>query len=497
MTKSSGTILAGEGRPEGRGAGTAPRKQRPFYAKLHNQVIAAIILGIAVGALWPDMAVRMKPLGDGFIRLLSMMITPIVFCVIVSGIAQMGSAGRLARISVKSLGYFYVVSTLALLLGLVVANLIPTGTGLNANPHSIDTSGITGYVTTASEQGVVPFLINIIPVTPIDAFAKGAILQVVLMAILFGLALLFLRERAGAITSLIDQLSRVVFAVVEMIVALSAIGAFGAMAYTVGRFGLHALLPLLKLVLVFYGTCLVFVVMVLAPIARRAGFSLARFCRYIVDELLLLLSIANSEALLPRLMEKLERLGVSKPVVGVVVPTGYSFNLAGSSIYFTLSVIFIAQATNTPLSLERQVVILLLTMLMSKGATGFTGSGFVVLAGTLAALPDIPMAGLALLLGIDPFMQRGRGITNYIGNGVAAIAIAAWEKEVDVPELRRRLASGAEAGADAGGPDGVNPDATGARVDNAQGIPPDPGAESQQPSQMPQPSVTSQPYGAP
>lgn len=420
-------------------------KKRPFYTKLHNQVIAAIALAILVGAIWPTAAVRMKPLGDGFIKLLSMMITPIVFCVIVSGIAQMGSAGRLARISVKSLGYFYVVSTLALLLGLVVGNLIPTGTGLNADPHAIDTSGITGYVTTASEQGVVPFLLNIIPVTPVDAFAKGAILQVVLIAVLFGLGLLFLRDRAGAVRDLVEQLSRVVFAVVEMIVSLSAIGAFGAMAYTVGRFGLHALLPLLKLVLVFYGTCLAFVLIVLVPIARKAGFSLARFCRYIGDELLLLLSIANSEALLPRLMEKLERLGVSKPVVGVVVPTGYSFNLAGSSIYFTLAVIFIAQATNTPLPLERQLAILLLTMLMSKGATGFTGSGFVVLAGTLAALPDIPMAGLALLLGIDPFMQRGRGITNYIGNGIAAIAIAAWEKEVDVSELNSRLASGPEA----------------------------------------------------
>jgi aerobic C4-dicarboxylate transport protein len=419
-------------------------KKRPFYTKLHSQVIAGIALAIAVGALWPDKAVRMKPLGDGFIKLLSMMITPIVFCVIVSGIAQMGSAGRLVRISVKSLIYFYGVSTLALLLGLVAGNLIPTGTGLKANPHSIDTSGITGYVTIASEQGVVPFLLNMIPVTPIEAFAKGAVLQVVLISILFGLALLFLRDRASAITKLIDQLSRVVFKVVEMIVALSAIGAFGAMAYTVGRFGLHALLPLLKLLLVFYGTCLVFVLIVLAAIARWAGFSLARFCRYIGDELLLLLSIANSEALLPRLMERLERLGVSKPVVGVVVPTGYSFNLDGSSIYFTLALIFIAQATNTPLTLERQLAVLLLTMLMSKGATGFTGSGFVVLAGTLAALPEIPTAGLALLLGIDPFMQRGRGLTNYIGNGVAAIAIAAWEKEVDLPELNRRLASGPE-----------------------------------------------------
>jgi aerobic C4-dicarboxylate transport protein len=424
------------------------RKKRPWYTKLHNQVIAAIALAIAIGALWPHTAVGMKPLGDGFIKLISMMIAPLVFCMISSGIAQMGSAGRLARLSVKSLVYFYLVSTAALLLGLAVANLVPTGTGLNADPRSIDTSGIAGYVTTASEQGVVPFLLSLIPVTFLDAFAKGAILQIVVIATFFGLALLFLGERARAVKELIDQLSRVIFSIVEMIVALSPLGAFGAMAFTVGHFGLHALLPLLKLVLVFYATCLLFVLAVLVPIARRAGFSVARFCRYIWDEILLFLSIANSEALLPRLMEKLERLGVAKPVVGLVVPTGYSFNLAGSSIYFTLAVIFIAQATNTPLPLERQVGILLLTMLMSKGATGFTGSGFVVLAGTLAALPDIPMAGLALLLGIDPFMQRGRGLTNYIGNGVAAIAIAASENEVDLAQLNARLAAGPDADPD-------------------------------------------------
>jgi aerobic C4-dicarboxylate transport protein len=238
---------------------------------------------------------------------------------------------------------------------------------------------------------------------------------------------------------LVDQLTRVVFAIVEMIVALSPIGAFGAMSFTVGRFGLHSLLPLLKLILVFYGTCIAFVLIVLLPIARHVGFSVRKFCRYILDELLLLLSIANSEALLPRLMEKLERMGVPKSVVGLVVPTGYSFNLAGSSIYFTLCVVFIAQATNTALPFHRQLVILLVTMLMSKGATGFTGAGFVVLAGTLSAMPDIPMAGLALLLGIDPFMQRGRGVINYIGNGVAAIAIAAWERDLDVEELNRRL----------------------------------------------------------
>jgi aerobic C4-dicarboxylate transport protein len=259
------------------------------------------------------------------------------------------------------------------------------------------------------------------------------------VAALFGLALISLGERVNAVKGLVDQLTRVVFSIVEKIIALSPVGALGAMAFTVGRFGLHSLLPLLKLILVFYGTCIAFALIVLVPIARYVGFSVLKFCRYMLDEILLLLSIANSEALMPRLMEKLERLGVPKPVVGLVVPTGYSFNLAGSSIYFTLCVIFIAQATNTALPLERQLVILLVTMLMSKGATGFTGAGFVVLAGTLSALPDIPMAGLALLLGIDPFMQRGRGLTNYVGNGIAAIAIAAWERAVDIAELNRRL----------------------------------------------------------
>jgi len=418
------------------------RKPKPFYAKLHNQVIIAISAAIIMGAAWPNAAVKMKPLGDGFIKLIGMVIAPLVFCIIVSGISGMGSARRVARISVKTMAYFYVVSALALLLGLIAANLIPTGVGLNIDPRSIDTSSIAGYVTAAKDQGVIAFILNIIPVTMIDAFAKGAILQVVLVAALFGLALIHLGDRARVVKDLVDQLTRVVFSIVEMIVTLSPIGAFGAMAFTVGRFGLHSLLPLLKLVLLFYGACLAFVLIVLVPIARHVGFSILKFCRYIFDEILLFLSIANSEALLPRLMEKLERIGVPKSVVGLVVPTGYSFNLAGSSIYFTLCVIFIAQATNTALPLDRQLLILLIAMLMSKGATGFTGAGFVVLAGTLSAMPDIPMAGLALLLGIDPFMQRGRGLINYIGNGVAAIAIAAWEKDLDIAELNRRLDQG-------------------------------------------------------
>jgi len=422
-------------------------KPKPFYAKLHNQVIMAIVAAIIVGGVWPDIAVKAKPLGDGFIKLIGMMIAPIVFCIIVSGISGMGSAGRVARLGVKTMVYFYVVSALALLLGLIAANLIPTGVGLNIDPRSIDTSSIAGYVTAAKDQGVVAFLLSIIPVTMIDAFAKGAILQVVLVAALFGLALIHLGERASLVKDLVDQLTRVVFSIVEMIVALSPVGAFGAMAFTVGRFGLHSLLPLLKLILVFYGACLAFVLIVLVPIARHVGFSVFKFCRYILDEILIFLSIANSEALLPRLMEKLERMGVPKSVVGLVVPTGYSFNLAGSSIYFTLCVIFIAQATNTALPLDRQIVILLIAMLMSKGATGFTGAGFVVLAGTLSAIPDIPMAGLALLLGIDPFMQRGRGLVNYLGNGIAAIAIAAWAKDLDIVELNRRLDLGPDADA--------------------------------------------------
>src|ERR1700733_7588740 len=435
------------------------RKPKPFYAKLHNQVIIAIAAAIIMGAAWPTAAEKMKPLGDGFIKLIGMMIAPLVFCIIVSGISGMGSARRVARLSVKTMVYFYVVSALALILGLIAANLIPTGVGLNIDPRSIDTSSIAGYVTAAKDQGVVSFLLNIIPVTMIDAFAKGAVLQIVLVAALFGLALTFLGDRARLVKELVDQLTRVIFSIVEMIIVLSPIGAFGAMAFTVGRFGLHSLLPLLKLILLFYGACFAFVLIVLVPIARHVGFSVLKFCRYILDEILIFLSIANSEALLPRLMEKLERMGVPKSVVGLVVPTGYSFNLAGSSIYFTLCVIFIAQATNTPLTLDRQLAILLVAMLMSKGATGFTGAGFVVLAGTLSALPDIPMAGLALLLGIDPFMQRGRGLTNYISNGIAAIAIAAWENDLDVALLKRRLDAGPD------DPDSIASDSTTARPD--------------------------------
>src|SRR5258708_10173933 len=280
-------------------------KPKPFYAKLHNQVIIAICAAIIMGAAWPTAAVKMKPLGDGFIKLIGMVIAPLVFCIIVSGISGMGSARRVARISVRTMVYFYVVSALALLLGPIAANLIPTGAGLNIDPRSIDTSSITGYVTAAKEQGVVAFLLNIIPVTMMDAFAKGAILQVVLIAALFGMALIFLGDRARVVKDLLDQLTRVVFSIVEMIIKLSPVGAFAAMAFTVGRFGLHSLLPLLKLVLLFYAACLAFVLIVLVPIARRVGFSVLKFCRYILDEILLFLSIANSESLLPRLMEKL------------------------------------------------------------------------------------------------------------------------------------------------------------------------------------------------
>lgn len=433
---------------------------KPFYAKLHYQVIAAMVLAIGLGALWPDVAVKMKPFGDGFIRLLSMIITPIVFCIIVSGIAGMGSAARVARTAAKSLGYFYVVSTIALLLGLVAANLLPAGAGLNADPRSIDTSGIAGYVSAAKDQGVVAFLLNMIPTTMVDAFAKGSILQVIVVAVLFGLGALAVGKRASLVTGFVNEFTRIVFAIVELIVRLSPIGAFGAMSFTVGRFGLHSLLPLLKLIGLFYGLCLAFLLLVLFPISRWVGFHLGKFCRYIFEEILLVLATANSEPMLPRLMEKLERLGVPKSIVGLVVPTGYSFNLAGSCIYFTLCVVFIAQATNTPLPLHRQLVILLVTLLMSKGATGFTGAGFVVLAGTLSAIPDIPMAGLALLLGIEPFMQRGRGLINYIGNGVAAIVIAKWEGVLNVAQLNRRLERGPDANlsgiADPGHPSSVD-----------------------------------------
>lgn len=414
----------------------------PFYRKLHNQVLLAALAGIILGVVAPDTAAAMKPLGDGYIKIVKMLIAPIVFCIIVSGISGMGSMRTVGSVGAKALGYFYFFSTLALIVGLVSANLLRPGEGMNVDLATLDASAVSNYATAAEAQSVVQFLLNIIPENFVDAFAKGAILQVLLVAILFGFALKRIGERGALVKELIDRVTKVLFSIVEILVVVSPIGAFGGMAFTVGRFGLDTLLPLLNMLATFLATCLVFIVVILMPVARWAGFSVIKLGRYIFEEILIQVSVASSEVVMPRLMEKFERLGVSKSVVGLVVPAGYSFNLDGTSIYMTFAVVFIAQATNIDLTLEQQLIVTLAAMLTSKGATGFANAGFIVLAATLAVIPTVPLAGLALILGIDPFMSRIRGFTNLIGNAVAVVVVAAWVKEVDMAEFRRRLDAG-------------------------------------------------------
>ncbi len=414
-------------------------KTLPFYRKLHNQVLFAAMLGIVFGVVAPEAAEAMKPLGDGYIKVVKMLIAPIVFCIIVSGITGMGSMKVAGSVGAKALGYFYFFSTLALIVGLVAANLIKPGAGMNVDVSTLDAKSVSNYATAAHAQGVVPFLLNIIPENFFDAFAKGAILQVLLVSLLFGFALKSIGTVGAPVKEMIDRVTKVLFAIVEIVVVLSPIGAFGGMAFTIGAFGLDALLPLLNMLVTFFATCMAFVVIFLVPLAHWLGFNLFKVCRYFLEEILIQLSVASSEVVMPRLMEKLERLGVSKSVVGLVVPAGYSFNLDGTSIYMTFAVIFIAQATNTELSLQQQIVVALVAMLTSKGATGFANAGFIVLAATLAVIPSVPIAGLALILGIDPFMSRIRGLTNLIGNITAVVVVAIWCKEVDMKEFRRRL----------------------------------------------------------
>ena len=417
-------------------------KKLPFYRKLHNQVIFAAFLGIVLGVIAPDTAEAMKPLGDGYIKIVKMLIAPIVFCIIVSGITGMGSMKVAGSVGAKALAYFYFFSTLALIIGLISANLIKPGAGMNVDVNTLDAKAVASYATAAHAQGVVPFLLNVIPENFMDAFAKGAILQVLLVSLLFGFALKSIGSVGVPVKDIIDRVTKVLFAIVEILVVLSPIGAFGGMAFTIGAFGLDALLPLVNMLVTFFATCMAFILIFLVPMAHWLGFNLFKVCRYFLEEILIQLSVASSEVVMPRLMEKLERLGVSKSVVGLVVPAGYSFNLDGTSIYMTFAVIFIAQATNTELTLQQQIVVALVAMLTSKGATGFANAGFIVLAATLAVIPSVPIAGLALILGIDPFMSRIRGLTNLVGNITAVIVVGVWCKEVDMKEFRRRLDQG-------------------------------------------------------
>jgi aerobic C4-dicarboxylate transport protein len=413
--------------------------KKPFYKVLYIQVLFAIIVGVLLGVFDPGLAAKMKPLGDGFVKLIKMIIAPVIFCTVVAGIAGMQDMKKVGRVGGKALLYFEVISTFALVIGLIVAHLVQPGAGFNVDPATLDTKAIAQYTAKTHDLSTVDFLLNIIPNTFIDAFAKGDILQVLLIAILFGFAVSMLGERGRPITRGIETISHAVFGVVGIIMKAAPIGAFGAMAFTIGKYGVAALLPLAKLVGTFYLTSALFVVIVLGTVAHLTGFSIFRFVSYIKEELLIVLGTSSSESALPALMRKLEKLGCSKSVVGLVVPTGYSFNLDGTNIYMTMAALFIAQATNTDLTLGQQLTILLVAMLTSKGASGITGAGFITLAATLAVVPTIPVAGMALILGIDKFMSECRALTNFIGNGVASIVVSKWEKELDHETLTREL----------------------------------------------------------
>jgi aerobic C4-dicarboxylate transport protein len=413
--------------------------KKPFYKVLYVQVLFAIVCGVLLGVFAPELGAKMKPLGDGFIKLIKMIIAPVIFCTVVAGIAGMQDMKKVGRVGGKALLYFEVVSTFALAIGLIVANVIKPGAGFNVDPAHLDPHAIAQYTDKTKSLSTVDFLLNIIPNTFVDAFAKGDILQVLLVSILFGFSLSLLGERGRPVTRFIEDLSHAVFGVVGVIMKAAPIGAFGAMAFTIGKYGLGSLLPLAKLMGSFYLTCGLFVLVVLGTIARLTGFSILRFISYIKEELLIVLGTSSSESALPALMRKLEKLGCSKPVVGLVVPTGYSFNLDGTNIYMTMAALFVAQATNTDLTLGQQLTILGVAMLTSKGASGITGAGFITLAATLAVVPTIPVTGMALILGIDRFMSECRALTNFIGNGVAAIVVSKWEHELDHDRLKSEL----------------------------------------------------------
>jgi aerobic C4-dicarboxylate transport protein len=416
----------------------APRK-KPFYANLWVQVLVAIALALVLGHFNPAKAVAMKPLGDAFIRLISMVITLIIFCTVVSGIAGVQDIKKVGRVGGKALLYFEIVSTFALFIGLCVGNIVKPGAGFNVDPATLDAKAIADYAGQAKAQGVTEFLMHIIPTTVVDAFAKGDILQVLLVSILFGFALSAIGARAKPVLDFLESLTRAVFKIVNMVMRCAPIGAFGAMAFTVGKYGFAALGPLLKLILVFYATCIGFVIIVLGAIAAAAGFGIFKFLAFIREEILVVTAVNASEAALPTLMEKLERLGCSRSLVGLIVPSGYIFNTDGTGLYMTLAALFVAQATNTHLTLAQQLTIFAVATLTSKGASGVQGASFIALVATLTVVPTIPVASMALLLGIDRFMSTGRALVNMIGNGVATIVIARSEKELDRATLNRNL----------------------------------------------------------
>jgi len=413
--------------------------KKPLYTSLYLQVIVAIIIGILLGHFMPQTGEAMKPLGDGFIKLIKMIIAPIIFCTVVVGIAGMEDMKKVGKTGGYALLYFEIVSSIALIVGLLIVNAVQPGAGMNIDPASLDTKGIAAFTKPGQMQSTTDFLLNIIPNTVVDAFAKGEILQVLLFAVLFGFCLHQFGGRGTLVFDFIEKISHVFFAIVGVIMKVAPLGAFGAMAFTIGKYGVGSLLSLGKLMGTFYLTCLVFIVVVLGVIARAHGFSILKFIRYIKEELLIVLGTSSSESVLPRMMAKMENLGIKKSTVGLVIPTGYSFNLDGTSIYLTMAAVFIAQATNTPMTLTEQLTLLLVLLLTSKGAAGVTGSGFIVLAATLAAVGHVPVAGLALILGIDRFMSEARALTNLIGNGVATVVVGKWCGELDTARMRKVL----------------------------------------------------------
>jgi len=415
------------------------RSRKSMVSHLYVQVLIAIVLGVLVGHFWPDVGESLKPLGDAFIKLVKMIIAPVIFLTVVTGIAGMKELASVGRVAGKAFAYFLFFSTLALIVGMVVANVIRPGDGLNIDPATLDTGAISTYTERAHEATLTSFLLDIIPTTALSALTDGSILQSLFVAILFGIALSLVGKPAEPVIDLLERLSLVVFRVVAILMKAAPIGAFGAIAFTIGSYGLGALANLGALILTFYLTSLIFVIGVLGLVALFTGFSIFKLIRYLKDELLLVLGTSSSEPALPGLINKMERAGVARPVVGLVVPTGYSFNLDGTNIYMTLAALFIAQACNIDLSLSEQLALLLVAMISSKGAAGVTGAGFVTLAATLSIVPSVPLAGLALILGIDRFMSECRSLTNFVGNAVATIVVARWDNALDRDQLHRAL----------------------------------------------------------
>tara|TARA_R110002167_G_scaffold17426_17_gene66564 strand:+ start:12936 stop:14276 length:1341 start_codon:yes stop_codon:yes gene_type:complete len=422
---------------------TAVVKQRPFYRHLYFQVLLAIGLGAAIGYFFPETGESLKPLGDAFIKLVKMIIAPVIFLTIVTGIAGMRDIGKVGRVAAKAFGYFLVLSTLALIVGLITANVIQPGRGLNIDPATLNAGAVAAYSTAAHETTIQGFLMGIIPDTMVSAFTTGNILQVLFISILFGIALTLTGDVGKPIVSFLESLSAAVFKLVAILMQAAPIGAFGAFAFTIGAYGIGTVANLAMLIGTFYLTAVIFVVGVLGLVGIASGFNILKLVRYLKEELLLVLGTSSSEAALPSLIQKMERAGASKSVVGLVVPTGYSFNLDGTNIYMTMAALFIAQALNIDLSLQDQVLLLLVAMISSKGAAGITGAGFITLAATLAVVPSVPIAGMALILGIDRFMSECRALTNFIGNAVATIVVARWEGELDRDALRLALDGGA------------------------------------------------------